>query len=176
MLATTTTDWITAISGVFAAVGTVGAVVVALRQVLRQERRSVKLEARYAIIPDLPESEVLSLRATNDGVRAVTLNMAYLMTNDGRQVMSPFTMYSTSLPTLLQDGESATVFWKRSNLDALKESESVAGYTHAFFMDNLGEVYETPLPGVSIKRRGVRRRRTYVLPDPASPGRVTQVS
>lgn len=40
----TTTDWISAVTTVFAAFGTIGAVVVALWQILRQGRRKVVVQ------------------------------------------------------------------------------------------------------------------------------------
>jgi hypothetical protein len=86
-----TTEWITAVASVFAAVGTVGAVIVALWQVSRQGRRSLDVRCSSAVIGEAIPIHVVALRGTNDGSRPIKLTMAYLMTSDGRQVYSPFT-------------------------------------------------------------------------------------
>jgi hypothetical protein len=65
----------------------------------------------------------LALRGTNDGPRPVKLSMAYLMTDDGRQVVSPCTRHSDELPKMLIEGESAQVFWTQSKLDELRSRE-----------------------------------------------------
>lgn len=46
------TDWITAAAAVFAAVGTVGAAVVALSQIARTQKRKLAAECRSAIVLD----------------------------------------------------------------------------------------------------------------------------
>jgi hypothetical protein len=94
----TTTDWITAIAAVFAAVGTVGAVVVALWQTRRQGRRKLVVRCSQAVIGDIENINVLTLRGTNDGPRPVKLTMAYVMTDDGRQVYSPSRSTVTDFP------------------------------------------------------------------------------
>lgn len=66
-----TTDWISAIATVFAAIGTVGAVAVALWQILRQGRRNVIVRCSQAVIGDVETIHALSVRATNDGPRPV---------------------------------------------------------------------------------------------------------
>lgn len=89
--------------------------------------------------------------------------MAYLMTQDGQQIISPLLPYSDQLPKALLDGESVDVFWSRDNLQQIKESEGV-DYLYAFFMDVLGNVYKAPYPGVVTKRRGLRRRKVFAVP------------
>ena len=85
------TDWITAVAGIFAAVGTVGAVIVALWQIRAQARRQLDVSCSLAImVPDADPVDVLALRATNIGFRAIKLTQAYLLTDDNRHVLSPF--------------------------------------------------------------------------------------
>lgn len=159
-----TTDWIVAIASVFAAIGTVGAVIVALWQVFRRDSRSLIVKCSQAVIGDVIPVHAVSLRGTNDGARPITLTMAYLMTQDGQQVISPLLPYSDQLPRTLLDGESVDVFWGRDNLQKIKGSESV-DYLYAFFMDVLGNVYKAPYPGVVMRRKGLRRRKVFEVPE-----------
>jgi hypothetical protein len=156
------TDWIIAIASVFAAVGTVGAVIVALWQILHQGARSLVVKCTGAVIGDTPAVHALALRGTNDGSRPINLTMAYLMTKDGQQIISPFLRYSDQLPKVLSEGESVDVFWSQDNLAQVKDNESVE-YLYAFFMDVLGNVYKAPYPGVVMKRKGLRRREVFAL-------------
>ncbi len=159
----TITDWITASASVFAAIGTVGAVVVALRQVTGQNKRSLIVKCSSAVIADAQDIRALALRGTNDGSRPIKLTMAYLMSQDGRQIISPFLPHADRLPKVLLDGESVDVFWDRANLDQIAGSEGVV-FLYAFFMDVLGNVYKAPYPGVVAKRKGVRRRKVFEVP------------
>lgn len=161
-----TTDWIVAIASVFAAIGTVGAVIVALWQVFRRDSRSLIVKCSRAVIGDATPVDAVSLRGTNDGARPITLTMAYLMTQDGQQVISPLLPYSDQLPKTLLDGESVDVFWNRNNLQKIKGVEEV-DYLYAFFMDVLGNVYKAPYPGVLTKRKGLRRRKVFEIPEGA---------
>jgi hypothetical protein len=161
-----TTDWIIAVASVFAAVGTVGAVIVALWQILRQGARSLVVKCSGAVIGDTPAIRALTLRATNDGSRPINLTMAYLMTRDGQQVVSPFLRYSEQLPKVLLEGQSVNVIWSQENLAQVKDREGI-DYLYAFFMDVLGNVYEAPYPGVTVKKSRFRRRITYLPPDPS---------
>jgi hypothetical protein len=151
------TDWITAIAAVFAAVGTVGAVIVALRQVLRQERRKVKVECRSAIIADVESLHVVSLRATNVGFRPVELTMAYPATDDGHTIVSPFAPHSASLPKTLSDGESVTIYWLVEKLDQAKD-EGGFNYLYAYYTDTTGKTYADTYPGVKKRRKALRKR------------------
>lgn len=160
----TITDWIIAVASVFAAVGTVGAVIVALWQILHQGARSLVVKCSGAVIGDTPAVRALALRGTNDGSRPINLTMAYLMTKDGQQIISPFLRYSDQLPKVLLEGESVDVFWSQDNLVQVKDNESVE-YLYAFFMDVLGNVYKAPYPGVTTKRKGLRRQKVFELPE-----------
>jgi hypothetical protein len=169
-----TAEWVAAVSSIFAAVGTVGAVAVALWQIARQGRRNVKVTCGLAVTPD---ERVVGLRATNDGPKAVELTMAYIQTNDGRKVVSPFVAgMGDSLigGKLLLEGESAEVFWRQSALAQVRATDAFDGYWFAFFQDTLGNVYWDTFPGTKRKRRWkvrrswrpLRRVVTFELPAP----------
>jgi hypothetical protein len=164
------TDWITALASVFAAVGTVGAVIVALWQVNRQSRRSLVVRCSSAVTGDPQFSRVISLGGTNDGSRPVKLNMAYLRAVDGRQVFARFTPFSDELPKVLEDGESVQISWSQPTLSELAEKEGVQ-YLYAYFTDTLGQVFGAPYPGVTEARVGLRRKKVYELPDGTRLGR-----
>jgi hypothetical protein len=169
-----TAEWVTAISGIFAAVGTVGAVAVALWQISRQGQRNVTVTCGLAVTPD---DRVVGLRAANEGPKAVELTMAYIQTNDGRKVVSPFAQgMGDSLVggKLLLEGESAEVFWRQSALAQARVAEAFDGYWFAFFQDTLGNIYSDTFPGTERKRRWKLRRSwrplrrvvTFELPAP----------
>ncbi len=160
----TATDWITAFASVFAALGTVGAVIVALWQISRQSKRSLVVKCSSAVTGDSQFSHVIAFRATNDGQRPIKLDMAYLRADDGQQIFGRFTPFSDQLPKVLVDGESVTVFWSQDVLREIAENEGVK-YLYAYFTDALGQVYDAPYPGVVTKRKGLRRRRSYELPE-----------
>jgi hypothetical protein len=161
------TDWITSVASVFAAVGTVGAVVVALWQVQRQGRRSLAVKCSRVVIGDVQTIHGLALRGSNDGSRPIKLTMAYLMSEDGRQVVSPFLPHGDRLPKALQDGESVDVFWDQGNLQQIEAREGVV-FLYAFFLDILGNVYKAPYPGVITRRKGIRRRQVFEPPEKPS--------
>lgn len=164
-------EWVTAISGIFAALGTVGAVAVALWQVQRQGRRNIKVTCRLAVTPD---EHLVGLRAVNEGVKAVELTMAYIQTNDGHKILSPFVVgMGDSLVggKLLLEGQSAEVFWRQAALAQARVTEGFDGYLFAFFQDTLGNVYWDTFPGTERRRRWtwppLRRHTTFKLPAPS---------
>jgi hypothetical protein len=168
----TTTDWITAIGSSFAAVGTVGAVVVALWQVRRQEKRDIRVRCTRTFVDTNVESvEVISLRATNRGPRAVTLATVSLVGDNGIEASPPpfpqasDRMPTTELPITLTDGKSAEILWSISVLEELKVGWGCEAFLYAFFTDSLGNMYRAPFPGVKrkLKREGWHLRREYVV-------------
>lgn len=175
-----TTDWITAVSGAFAAVGTVGAVTIALWQTREQSRRRVHVTCSLAVmIPDTEPLTVVALRATNIGYRPVKLVQAYLTTDDNRHVVSPFvrpgpfqSFTDSDLPKVLDDGESVEVFWYQDKLNEAKETEGFGEYLSAFFYDAQGNAYQAPFPGMQAHRRLTWRRgpkrTTQYLPRPTA--------
>jgi hypothetical protein len=65
VLASNTTDWITAVGTAFAAVGTVGAVIIALWQTVWRERADLKVRAFYRQDDNDPGGGVLIMTADN---------------------------------------------------------------------------------------------------------------
>lgn len=164
------TDWIQALGTVFAAFGTVAAVIVALRQARRSERRQLMVECRLAVTGD---QRIVTLRATNDGPRAIKLTMAYLQTDDNRKiVVLPIPGIGDPLPKVILDGESAEVFWPQDQLADARDEHGFSGYYYAFFIDSMGNVYLADFPGTTRRmkwqwRKGWKllyRRPTWVLP------------
>lgn len=155
------TDWIIAISGIFAAIGTVGAVIVALRQIRRQERRRLHVECRLAITEPTPGNylNVVALRGTNEGQRPIKVTQAYMQTDDSRMIFAHFTPWSDSLPKLLLDGESVEVGWEADKLEKAKADEGFKHYLYGFFTDTVGRVYPGAYPGVKVRRRGLPWKR-----------------
>lgn len=98
-------------ASVFAAIGTVGAVIVALWQVGRQSRRSLTVKCTSAVTGDPQFSRVVVLGGANDGQRPIKITGAFLRAADGRQVFARFTPFSDQLPATLADGESVQMFW-----------------------------------------------------------------
>jgi hypothetical protein len=153
-----TAEWIEAIATVFAAVGTIGAVWVALWQVGQQHKRRLEVTCRWAFIGGA-HGQMLALSATNSGFRPVKIVMAHLMTTDGNQVFARFDPHSSPVPSVVQDGDSLGVFWAQSDLDQIKAKEQFERYAYAFFVDAQGSVYDAPYPGM---RRRFGRRAKYV--------------
>jgi hypothetical protein len=156
------TDWIAAIATVFAAIGTVGAVAVALWQSARREKRRLITECRLGIVlmNDQP-IDILTLRGTLDSFRPVTVTGAYLRTDDGRQVVAPRRIFSDNLPKKLhEDGEvTIELTWETSALDDLKAKEGFRHYLFAYFTDSANGVYPAAFPGVKHKRKGLPWKR-----------------
>lgn len=179
MLASTTADWITAIGSAFAAVGTVGAVIIALWQTRRRTRYDVHVTCEEGLTGDAEIGNLITLQATNIGERLVKLTMASLLVDDGRQIVAKFFIPSMSnislpasieqsgLPVSLLAGESVSARWQQSTLEHLKQKEGFDRYLCAYFKDPLGNMYAAPYPGIKAKRKGWpwRRRTEYVAAD-----------
>jgi hypothetical protein len=156
LVAASVTDWITSVAGVFAAVGTVGAVIVALRQIRRQERHSLNVWCSAAIAsPQTGETvDLIALRGTNDGFRPIKITQAYIQTDDSRMVFAHTTPWSDQLPMLLLEGESIEVSWERAGLEQSRQDLGFAHYLFAFFTDTVGNVYAAPYPAVTRRHVG----------------------
>jgi hypothetical protein len=176
------TDWITASASVFAAVGTVGAVIVALVQTRATTRRSVAVTCRTAIMAlDDGTVDVVSLRATNVAQRPIKLDQAYIETDDGHQVLAKFlqpnahqTFAEGTLPAVLDDGRSVTVHWRREQLEQIAAAEGVTAYLSALFTDTQGNIYRAAFPGVTTRRKltwrdGPHRKTIYMPPGRREP-------
>jgi hypothetical protein len=173
---TTTADWITAIGSAFAAVGTVGAVIVALWQTKRRDGYKVHVTCRIGYTGDAEIGNLVTLEATNTGERLVKLTMAYLLNNENKTIVAKFfrqdmqgltlarSIEQGPLPASLVDGENIAVSWRHKTLTQIKEKEGFDHYVCAYFTDPLGNMYSAPYPGVKLKRRGwLWRRREYVI-------------
>jgi len=173
----TTTDWITAVSTIFAAVGTVGAVVIALWQTMRRYRYDVRVTCARGITGDPNIGDLVTLSAVNVGDRVVKLTMAYLHIDTGGRAVPPFfipglglqisvaaSMENCDLPKTLTPGDSVQVQWRQPILDALREREGFTHYLYGLFTDQLGNVYSAPFPGMKAKRGGMLWRQKRYVP------------
>lgn len=140
-----TTDWITALGTVFAAGGTIGAVIVALRQSARATRRRLAVHCRPCVVPDYTDKALISISATNVGPRPVKVTMGYFMTANGSQVLVLPLRFSTSLPVTLQDGESVEPFFERDGLDQVA-ADGDTEIVYGFLTDTAGQVYRAWYP------------------------------
>jgi hypothetical protein len=165
------TDWILAGAGLFTAIGTVGTVVVALRQIRRQEQRRLHVECRMAVasLSATRSVNLITLRATNTGPRPVKLTQAYVQTDDSRKIYSPPTDIGDKLPILLLDGESAEISWEQARLDQARVDEGFSNYLFAFFTDTMDNIFSAPYPGMKQVRQGPpwRRRTDWIPSKPA---------
>lgn len=165
-LGTPTTDWVTALGTAFAAIGTVGAVIIALWQTRRRLRYDIHVKCGLGVTGDPQIGDLVTLSAVNVGERVLTLTMAYLRLDNGRQAFAPFFtphlgprvsvivgMEHSGLPKTLTPGESVEVQWRREILQELQDREGFKGYLYAFFTDQLDNVYAAPFPGMRRKQR-----------------------
>jgi hypothetical protein len=171
---TSTAEWMTAVGTVFAAIGTVGAVIVALWQTRRQERYGLTVEGktlakRKADDPSKWDSRI-EFVATNNGRRAVTIAEARLefKSSDGLMVGVMRTDDNPERVTL-QPAEQVVVAWDRDGIEATRSGMNGEPFTHCDFIDSLGNVYSAPYPGYRLSRKNWRLRRRYVsIRDPKS--------
>ncbi len=167
VLASTTTDWITAIGSAFAAVGTVSAVVFALWQVRRQDARRMRLRC-YTIFRITENGDVVStvaLHGTNTGRRAIRVVGTQFLFGDGKIFAWPKDA-GDDFPITLEEGESVEAEWDKKRLrDCTKTARSAI--MSCSFTDGLGNSYAATYPGVKVKRKGWpwRRRTEYVPAD-----------
>jgi hypothetical protein len=168
----TTADWIEAVAAVFAAIGTVGAVMVALWQTWRQGQRRMRVQCRLGVTPD---ERVVTLRGINEGAKAIEITMAYLSSDTGQTIICTFYPgIGDNLigGKLVLEGQSVEVVWKLSLLGQTREQEGFKGYQFAHFVDTLGNVYADTFPGTRRRHnlnlrwswRPLRRSVVYTLP------------
>jgi hypothetical protein len=141
----TTTDWITAIASVFAAIGTVGAVIVALWQVLRQDKRRLEVRCgsnvrvRQAVtIPTL-----VAIR-TNVGRKTIQIQRVQTCFADGSR--GPMPVLHGTFPTL-EEGDSDTLEWDFDQLVQIEEAQDQP-IVAIQFTDTFGNRYFGNYPGV----------------------------
>jgi hypothetical protein len=111
VLASNTTEWITAIGSVFAAVGTVGAVIVALWQVFRQDARRMRVRC-YRTISDLAptSSSVMGMTGINVGRSPIRVTDAELKFENGEEwpLVAPA---GDQLPAVVEQGAELKIVW-----------------------------------------------------------------
>lgn len=164
-LGSATTDWITAVGTVFAAVGTVGAVCVALWQTVGQERFGLQLTSNSVLTID-PEGDhtvVLQMTGVNLGRRPIRINEAKFGLVVAPEViiyMSP--VAGTDLPTTLDPGDEVVAAWDKAACERIQEEQG-GTLTHFEFIDSLGKKYVVPIPGMRATRKNWRLQKRYVL-------------
>jgi hypothetical protein len=163
-LGSAATDWITAIGSVFAAVGTVGAVCVALWQTVGQERFGLHLtsESVATIGPEGDHTVLLRLTGVNLGRRPIKINQALF----GLVVAPQVIIYlgraaGTDLPATLAPGDAVAAAWDKEVCEREQEQQGGA-LTHFEFIDSLGNKYAAPIPGMKATRRNWRLQKRYV--------------
>jgi hypothetical protein len=160
VLASTTTDWITAIGSLFAAVGTVGAVIVALWQVSRQDQRRMRVRC-YRTISDLAptSTSVMGMTGINVGRSPIRVTEAELKLENGEEwgLIEPV---GDQLPAVIEQGAELQIIWDHV-IQGDYGPETVKSIIAYGFRDSLGNAYWALHPDTIVKRRGWRRTRTY---------------
>lgn len=161
MLASNTTDWITAIGSAFAAVGTVGAVIVALWQVFRQDKHQMRVRCYRTISFDSPAStSVMGMTATNVGRGSIRVLSAELKLENGEEWLLP-AHAGDELPAVVERGAELTIEWDLEAQQAYSQDtiDVILAYG---FRDSFGNAYWALHPDVNVTRRGWRRTKIYV--------------
>ena len=150
-------DYVALIVARLAAVGTVGAVVVALWQVRGQPKCDLNVSARIAVIGALP-GRAVSVSVTNDGYRPIKINgPPEFMLDDGYKIVAMPLAVGERPPLMLLDGESATFLFDQESLD-LGTAGKGCTYTYVHVWDAAGNVWWTPFPGYREPSKGLRGR------------------
>jgi hypothetical protein len=160
VLASTTTDWITAIGSVFAAVGTVGAVIVALWQIIRQDQRRMRVRCNRTISDLAPAStSVMAMTGINVGRTPIRVTDAEAKFEHGEEwpLMAPA---GDQLPAVVEPGAELHIVWDHEIQGDFKPDEAKRIVAYGF-RDSLGNAYWALHPNTTMKRRGWRRTRTY---------------
>ncbi len=155
MPATDTAGWMTAIGTLFAAVGTVGAVLIALWQTVWRERSDLKTHTYYRPDDDAPGGGILYLTADNPRQTPVNVPAAGLSTQS--KVNLPAAGHS-SLPKKLGHKDSARAHWHASELRKLEQAEGPIYF--GTFMSEVDGAFRAPMPGGKKKRFPKLRRGT----------------
>lgn len=168
MLASNTTNWITAIGSAFAAVGTVGAVAFALWQVRRQDRRKLKLRVYESFEmygpPGAQQARIIVVpRGTSEARRSIRIESHFFLTDTGARFPFP-TNKGTMFPHTIAEDETVEAAWTKENMDLLIRSAKLSALVACGFTDTLGNSYVTPYHSKAV-RKGWRRRKMY-RPEP----------
>lgn len=157
---TATTDWLTAIAACFAAIGTVGAVAVALwqsSQAARRDRRRVQMRMAGVLASDPPPRVMVKI--TNESFRPVRFEFPpYLVARrpDGTRIAlgaQPTEEESSHLPRTIGDGETLIFVWNSYDIrdESIRNGTLQPLFAHAH--DALDNHFECPYPGVNKVRK-----------------------
>jgi hypothetical protein len=164
MLAADTAGWVTAVGTVFASVGTVAAVIVALLVAFRRPSASLKVRCNKGPVP-LPDGRgfrmTVFLSAVNDGQRSVRVNRAFFRFESGERTPMPL-QKGTELPAVLNPEDEVLLSWDDDDFKLIHETLSLPRFTSCGFTDSLGNSYSAPFAGMKLSRTGWRRRKQYV--------------
>lgn len=157
--ATTVAEWVTAGGTVFAALGTVGAVAIALWQTVGPKQTKLTVHCWYG---EQHEGSgrpypTLTLSATHVRGPAILLQTAFLTTDGTSGPLVDGSQGSTMLPALLHPGQSAQVTWDvrllRTVLEEIKRhAGSDTTFVSALFVDSKGQRHGAPLPRIHVFR------------------------
>jgi hypothetical protein len=161
------TDWIIAVAAVFAAVGTVGAVIVALWQSARRDRRSLKIDIVGMGIAGDP-TPYTRVKVLNDGYRPVRVDFPPTLVApaaEGHTVAvseGRVEEMSDRLPRQLEEGEMASFVWNANEVRELARARGWEKFLHVQISDAHGNQFTTPFPGVKfLPKRPWRREARY---------------
>ncbi|HEV7773996.1 MAG TPA: hypothetical protein VGO48_11995 [Conexibacter sp.] len=158
-VATTIAEWLTAGGTVFAALGTVGAVAIALWQTVGPKQAKLTVHCWYGEKRegDGRRHPTLTLSATHVRGPGILLQTAYLTTDGTSGPLVDGGEGSTTLPALLHPGQSAQVTWDvgllKKVLELMKhQGGSDTAFVSAMFVDSLGRRHEAALPQIFVFR------------------------
>jgi hypothetical protein len=169
MIATDTAGWITAAGTVFAAIGTVAAVAVALWQSGR--RQKVQLDVTFSWVTRADHGKwprTVELTARNVGVLSIRIDQAVLQLH-GQKMSGVLRTASDLLPHTLTSDDTLTAVWDYDQVEQMREEFGAQPFAFGFFIDVLGRSYSAPYPGVSLSRRNWRLAKRYVQPKAGAP-------
>jgi hypothetical protein len=174
----TTTDWIIAIGTVFAALGTVLAVSVALWQGWRQNTADLRVRAELAterIGGGSQARTFVRLHDTNHGPQTIKVNQALLQFKSGASgaIIGQTAPRGDELPKVLAVGDAVTGEWDEEAVELARAESNGEPYKSIAFIDAFGNEHAAPYPGMTRKWRARKRRpwlrREYVRVGPSRP-------
>ena len=157
---TATTDWLTAIAACFAAVGTVSAVAIALRQTsyaARRDRRRVQMRVAGVLSSDPPPRVMVKI--TSESFRPIRFDFPpYLVAvrPDGTRIalgVQPIQGESSQLPRTVGDGETLVFVWNAYEVrdESIRNGTVQPLFAHA--LDALDNHFECAYLGVKEVRK-----------------------
>lgn len=156
------TAYLEAFAALLAAVGTVGAVALALeqsRRAIRQGQVQLSVRCRVAIAaPPEGTIQTYTVTATNVGLRQVTVTGAQFMLKDRQQVFVIPLYFSDALPAVLADGQSVALHYERGVVDQVAQ-DAGSEIDYVFVHDSADNSYQTTFPRVRDVEAGPPGRR-----------------